>query len=65
RGDVDGRVEQSLRHLAGVLLHTPTTRAHELAEAGRADDFATALETLFGLAPAAESAQDPGSAAAS
>ena len=65
RGDADGRVEQSLRHLAGVLLHTPTTRAHELAEAGRADDFATALETLFGLTPVAESAEDPGSAVAS
>lgn len=51
RGDQDGRVEQALRHLAGVLLHTPTTRAHELAAAGRADDFASALSTLYGLEP--------------
>lgn len=51
RGDEDGRVEQALRHLAGVLLHTPTTRAHELAAAGRADEFAAALGALYGIAP--------------
>ncbi|CAH0234782.1 glutamyl-tRNA reductase [Microbacterium sp. CFBP9023] len=51
RGDDDGRVEQALRHLTGVLLHVPTTRAHELAAAGRADDFATALSTLYGIEP--------------
>jgi glutamyl-tRNA reductase len=51
RGDEDGKVEQALRHLAGVLLHEPTTRAHELAAAGRADDFAAALATLYGLSP--------------
>lgn len=53
RGDEDGKVEQALRHLAGVLLHTPTTRAHELAASGRADDFTAALETLYGLSPEA------------
>ena len=58
RGDEDGRVEQSLRHLAGVLLHTPTTRAHELAEQGRADDFAAALATLFGIEAAEADAAD-------
>ncbi|MFJ4175538.1 glutamyl-tRNA reductase [Microbacterium sp. NPDC089696] len=51
RGDQDGKVEQALRHLAGVLLHAPTTRAHELADAGRADEFAAALSTLYGLEP--------------
>ncbi len=51
RGDDDGKVEQALRHLAGVLLHTPTTRAHELAATGRADDFTTALATLYGIEP--------------
>lgn len=49
RGDDDGRVEQAMRHLAGVLLHTPTTRAHELAAAGRGDEFTAALATLYGL----------------
>ncbi|MBT2483735.1 MULTISPECIES: glutamyl-tRNA reductase [unclassified Microbacterium] len=52
RGDEDGRVEQALRHLAGVLLHTPTTRAHELAAAGRADEFTAALAALYDIAPA-------------
>ncbi|MDQ0614972.1 glutamyl-tRNA reductase [Microbacterium sp. W4I4] len=51
RGDEDGMVEQAMRHLAGVLLHTPTTRAHELAADGRGDEFVTALETLYGLIP--------------
>jgi len=51
RGDEDGRVEQAMRHLAGVLLHTPTSRAHELAAAGRGAEFTAALETLFGLVP--------------
>lgn len=57
RGDEDGRVEQALRHLSGVLLHTPTTRAHELAAAGRADEFAAALGTLYGIVPAAEATE--------
>ncbi|MFJ4046135.1 glutamyl-tRNA reductase [Microbacterium sp. NPDC089987] len=49
RGDENGHVEQAMRHLAGVLLHTPTTRAHELAAEGRADEFHAALEALYGL----------------
>jgi glutamyl-tRNA reductase len=49
RGDDDGRTEQALRHLVGVLLHTPTARAHELAEDGRADDYLAAISTLFGI----------------
>jgi len=56
RGDEDGLVEQAMRHLAGVLLHTPTTRAHELAAQGRGDEFLTALETLYGLTPEAPAA---------
>jgi glutamyl-tRNA reductase len=50
RGD-DGRVEQAMRHLAGVLLHTPTVRAQDLAAEGRADEYLAALHTLFGLEP--------------
>ncbi|UNK71198.1 glutamyl-tRNA reductase [Microbacterium sp. H1-D42] len=50
RGDEDGLVEQAMRHLAGVLLHTPTARAHELAAEGRGHEFTAALETLYGLA---------------
>lgn len=60
RGDEGGQTEQALRHLVGVLLHTPTTRAHELAESGRGDDYVSALSALFGIevsepeAPAAD-----------
>ena len=53
RGDgVDGAsgpIEQALRHLVGVLLHAPTTRAHELAAEGRADEYLAAVTTLFGI----------------
>ena len=49
RGDEGGQTEQALRHLVGVLLHTPTTRAHELAESGRADEYVDALAALFGI----------------
>jgi glutamyl-tRNA reductase len=48
--------ERALRHLAGVLLHTPSVRARELAAEGRDGEFAAALGTLFGLdAPTAAS----------
>ncbi|WP_298037556.1 glutamyl-tRNA reductase [uncultured Microbacterium sp.] len=51
RGDEDGRVEQAMRHLAGVLTHTPTVRAHELAADGRSAEFISALETIYGITP--------------
>ncbi|MDF2990697.1 MAG: glutamyl-tRNA reductase [Microbacterium sp.] len=62
RGDEGGQTEQALRHLVGVLLHTPTTRAHELAETGRADEYVDALSALFGIEvadPAASIAERP------
>lgn len=43
------RTEQALRHMVGVLLHGPTSRARELAAAGRADEVFDAIETLFGI----------------
>ena len=58
RGDENGLVEQAMRHLAGVLLHTPTTRAHELAADGRGGEFLSALETLYGLVPDAGEATE-------
>lgn len=45
----DGRVEEALRHLTGVLLHTPSTLARRHAAAGRSDQVMTAVSTLFGL----------------
>ncbi|QMU96491.1 glutamyl-tRNA reductase [Microbacterium esteraromaticum] len=62
RGDENGLVEQAMRHLAGVLLHTPTTRAHELAAEGRADEFHAALETLYGLTAESGAASDAATA---
>ncbi|MFD5214412.1 glutamyl-tRNA reductase [Microbacterium sp. NPDC058345] len=62
RGDADGSVEQAMRHLAGVLLHTPTVRAHELAADGRADEFISALSTLYGLTPDADEAEEQATA---
>jgi glutamyl-tRNA reductase len=49
RGDDDGRIESALRHLTGVLLHTPSVRARELARAGEGDSFSSAVTALFGI----------------
>ncbi len=63
RGGIDpaeqARTEQALRHLAGVLLHTPSVRARELAAEGRSDEFEAALGALYGIrleAPVADAA---------
>ncbi|MHC5794584.1 glutamyl-tRNA reductase [Lacisediminihabitans sp. FW035] len=49
RGDDDGRIEAALRHLTGVLLHTPSVRARELARAGEGESFSSAVTALFGI----------------
>ncbi|WP_423921165.1 glutamyl-tRNA reductase [Frigoribacterium sp. 2-23] len=49
RGDSSAETERALRHLASVLLHTPSVRARELAREGRGEDFHDGLEALFGL----------------
>ncbi len=41
--------EAALRHLAGVLLHGPSTRARELAGEGRAEEFVAALDAVYGI----------------
>ena len=41
--------EAALRHFAGVILHTPSVRARELAASGRHDDYLVGLDALFGL----------------
>lgn len=56
RGDDDGRTEQAMRHLVGRLLHIPTTRAHDLAARGQADEYVAALGTLFGIDVASQDA---------
>ncbi len=49
RGDEDGKTEAALRHLAGVLLHTPMVRSRELARDGEQQAFVNGLEALFGI----------------
>ena len=46
-GDV--RTEEALRHLAGVLVHTPSVRARRLAAEGRVHEFLSGLDALYGL----------------
>ncbi|MDZ8202295.1 glutamyl-tRNA reductase [Microbacterium sp. SSW1-59] len=52
----DARAEAALRHLAGVLSHTPSVRAREFAAAGRLGEFEAALETVFGVTVATDRA---------
>jgi glutamyl-tRNA reductase len=49
RGDADGRTEAALRHLAGVLLHTPMVRARKIAQAGEPEAYIAGLEAVFGI----------------
>ncbi|HEV2890911.1 MAG TPA: glutamyl-tRNA reductase [Frankiaceae bacterium] len=44
-------VEQSVRRVVEKLLHAPTVRVKELAEAPGGDHYAEALRELFGLDP--------------
>lgn len=53
RGESTEAVERAMRHLAGVLVHTPSARARQLAAAGEAERFADAIETVYGITPAA------------
>ncbi|WP_022892205.1 glutamyl-tRNA reductase [Agromyces subbeticus] len=51
RGDDDGRTEAALRHMAGVLLHTPMVRSRELARAGEQQAWIDGLAAIFGVTP--------------
>jgi glutamyl-tRNA reductase len=62
RGDDDGRTEAALRHMAGVLLHTPMVRSREYARAGEQQAWLEGLEAVFGIRAEAEAA-DAGSTA--
>jgi glutamyl-tRNA reductase len=68
RGEATEAVERAMRHLAGVLVHTPSARARELAAAGEPERFAEAIETLYGLSaqsgPAGTGSAGTGSAQA-
>ncbi|GMA31231.1 glutamyl-tRNA reductase [Litorihabitans aurantiacus] len=53
------RIEEALRHLAGVLQHTPSVRARQAAADGRVTEFEQALEVVLGVEVAASSDQPP------
>lgn len=56
RGDDDGRTVAALRHMAGVLLHTPMVRSREYARAGEQQAWLDGLEAIFGIRAEAEAA---------
>ena len=62
--DLDARTRAELastvRRVVGTLLHTPTVRVKELAEAPAAASYAEALRELFGLDRAAPAAVGTG-----
>lgn len=47
--DGNGDIERALRHLVGVLLHTPSVRARELARDGDAAAFIDGVAAVFGV----------------
>jgi glutamyl-tRNA reductase len=49
RGDHSPETEAALKHLASVLLHTPSVRAREVALSGRGQDFIDGLEAVYGI----------------
>jgi glutamyl-tRNA reductase len=49
RGVGSEETERALRHLVGVILHTPSVRSRELARAGETDLVFDAVTALFGL----------------
>ena len=53
-------VNLAMRRMVRRLLHLPTVRARELATDGRQQDYAAALETLFGLSVQPAGAPNPG-----
>ena len=57
RRDHSPETEAALRHMVGVIVHGPSARARELAIEGRGAEFATAVETVFGIQPAVISAE--------
>ncbi|MRG59837.1 glutamyl-tRNA reductase [Agromyces sp. CFH 90414] len=62
--DDDGRIESALRHMAGVLLHTPMVRSREHARAGEQRAFIDAVEALFGVTATDASSSVSGSSSA-
>ena len=49
RGGYSAASEESLRHLAGVLLHQPMARGRALADEGEAEAWVEGLAAVFGI----------------
>lgn len=45
----EAQIEMAMRRMVRSLLHTPTVRARQLASQGRADEYITGLEALYGI----------------
>lgn len=54
RGDSSPETEHALRHLVGVILHTPSVRSRQRARAGEASSIIEAVTALFGVSPEPE-----------
>ncbi|HTK64675.1 MAG TPA: glutamyl-tRNA reductase [Pseudonocardia sp.] len=54
--DIRDELAQTVRRVVDKLLHTPTVRVKQLAEAPGGDTYAEALRELFGLDPQAPAA---------
>ena len=63
RRDHTPETEAALRHMVGVIVHGPSARARELAVEGRAAEFGAAVETVFGIQPAAAAADEDAASA--
>jgi glutamyl-tRNA reductase len=59
RDELTPTTERAMRHLASVLVHTPSTRARDFAAAGEADRFTEALRTVYGIEAPARAATTP------
>jgi glutamyl-tRNA reductase len=63
RGESSEETERALRHLVGVILHTPSVRSRELARTGEAHRVVDAISSLFGVdvqaVPARQHGIDP------
>jgi len=54
RADHTPHTEEALRHLVGVLLHTPMTRSREFAQRGDHAEWVAGVEAVFGVTASAD-----------
>ncbi len=49
RPDIAEEVERSIRRILAKVMHSPTTRARQLAQEGKTDEYVEAFHTIFGI----------------